>query len=450
VEPEHFRFGGGATETLLHPLAAVWMLIAAVLILTLPRNKAIVPLLLSFFTLPIGQVVLLGSLHFTVLRILILVGLARRAFSQRSSSAGMFPGSFNTLDRLVILWSLSTAIVFSLEWMETQAFISRLGDLVDGLGGYLVVRYLIPDGEAVRRTIKVFAVICLIQGACMINEQISHINVFGLLGGIPAGVAYRNGHIRSQGALGNINAGVFGGVLIPLFLWLWIKGKSRLIAGVGIAGATAMVLTCDSSTGVMAYGAGLLAVGLWPLRKRMRLVRWVVALTLVSLHLVMKAPVWALIARVDLTGSSTGYHRYMLLDNCIRHFSQWWFLGYKNYNEWGTLMFDMCNQYVYVAVMGGLVSLVLYIAILSRGFGAIGTARKQVSGDRGREWFLWCLGSTLFAHLAAGFGISYLAQLQVALFAVLGSICVAAFETQEATVQSVQRKAEEELAAAPA
>jgi hypothetical protein len=448
MEPEHFRFGGGATETLLHPLVALWMLIAAVLIVTLPRNKAIMPLLLSFFTVPIGQVVLVGSLHFTVLRILILVGLARRAFFRGSSSTGVFPGGFNTIDRLVIIWSLSMAIVFSLEWMEIQAFIARLGDLVDMLGGYLLVRFLIPDREAVRRTIKVLAVICAIQGVCMINEQISHVNVFGLLGGIPAGVTYRNGNIRSQGVLGNINAGVFGGVLIPMFLWLWMKGKSRLIAGVGIAGATAMVLTCDSSTGSMAYGGGLLALGFWPLRKRMRLVRWAVALTLVALHLVMKAPVWALIARVDLTGSSTGYHRYMLLDHCIRHFSDWWFLGYKNYNEWGTLMFDMCNQYVYVAVMGGLVSLVLYIAILSQGFGAIGTARKLVAGDRGREWFLWCLGSTLFAHLVAGFGISYLAQLEMALFAVLACICVAASEARKATVRNLQTQDEVQLAVA--
>ena len=39
------------------------------------------------------------------------------------------------------------------------------------------------------------------------------------------------------------------------------------------------------------------------------------------LHLVMNGPVWSLIARVDLTGSSSSYHRYYLLDNCIRHFS---------------------------------------------------------------------------------------------------------------------------------
>src|SRR5579862_865142 len=162
MEPENLRFGGGASETLLHPLVAVWMLIAAVLILTLPRKQVIKPLLFTFFLVPIGQVVLLGGLHFTVLRILILVGLVRRAMSSRSSSGETFPGGFNALDRVVVLWTLSSLIIFVLEWREMQALIAKLGDLVDALGGYLVIRFLIPDREAIRSTVKVLTVICLI------------------------------------------------------------------------------------------------------------------------------------------------------------------------------------------------------------------------------------------------------------------------------------------------
>ena len=449
MEPAHFRFGGGATATILHPLVALWMLIAVILVLVLPRNKVIVPLLLTFFLVPLGQLVLVGSLHFTVLRILILVGLVRIALSRGSSSAGAFPGGFNNLDRVVILFSVIAAIVFCLEWMDPQAVIARLGDLLDGVGGYMVVRFAIPDTGAIRRTIKTLALICVIHGACMINEQISHINVFGLLGSSSVQVTFRDGKIRSQGVLGNINEGVFGGVLVPLFLLLWTKG-AKVLAGAGIAAAVAMVFTCSSSTGVMALGGALLGLCFWPLRKRMRLVRRAVALTLVGLHLVMKAPVWALIARVDLTGSSTGYHRYVLLDRCIRHFSDWWFLGYKNYNQWGDMMFDMCDQYVYVAVMGGLVSLALYIAILSRGFASVGNSRKRIEGNRGQEWFLWCLGSALFGNLVAGFGISYLADLQTALFVVLACISTAAIKARQATLQRAEAPIEVKFAAAPA
>ena len=91
------------------------------------------------------------------------------------------------------------------------------------------------------------------------------------------------------------------------------------------------------------------------------------------------------------------------MDNCIRHFSDWWLLGYKYYNDWGWDMWDLCNQFVVVALTGGLLTLVFYIAIFSRSFGAIGTARKQVNGDRGQEWLLWCLGSALFADRGGAF-----------------------------------------------
>jgi len=182
----------------------------------------------------------------------------------------------------------------------------------------------------------------------------------------------------------------------------------------------------------------------------MRLVRWGLALTLVALHLVMKAPVWALIARVDLTGSSSSWQRFFLVDSCIRHFSDWWLLGCKHYNDWGWGMWDLCNQFVVAAFTGGLVTLVLYIAIFKRSFGAIGTARKQVNGDRGQEWLLWCLGADLFANVVASFGINYPAQAMMGFFPLLACISVATFEARQATVRSVEPPGQEQFASAAA
>jgi hypothetical protein len=191
-------------------------------------------------------------------------------------------------------------------------------------------------------------------------------------------------------------------------------------------------------------------LGFWPLRKQMRLVRWGLVLTLVTLHMIMKAPVWALINHIDLTGSSSGDHRYALMDNCIRHFSDWWLLGCKYYNAWGWDMWDLCNQFVAVAVTGGLLTLIFYIAIFSRSFGAIGKARKLVSGDRSREFLLWCLGANLFAVVVASFGINYVQQLLLGFFPLLACISVAAFEARQSTARRVEAPVEVEFASAPA
>jgi hypothetical protein len=447
MEPERFQFGGGAAETILHPLVALGMLIAIGLIFTLPRKHAIAPFLLAFFTIPVTQVVVLGGVHFTVLRILILAVLARMAAFRGSSSERRFAGGFNAVDRIVLLWSLSAVIIFSLQWMEMQALIKCLGDLVESLGGYLAARFLIPDRETVRRTVKVLAAICVIQGASMVSEQFTHQNVFGFLGALAPDL--RDGHVRSQGVIGSLYGGVFAGVLMPLFLWLWTDRKSRLAACAGFAGATAMVMSSHASTSWGAYGASFLALGFWPLRKQMRLVRWGIVATLVALHLVMHGPVWSLLEHIDLTGGSSSYHRYMLVDNCIRHFGDWWLLGYKNYGEWGFVMWDVCNQFVLSAVRGGLLTLVLNIAIFSRSFGAIGTARKRMDGDRGQEWLLWCLGSSLFANVVASFGINYMVQLQMCLYPLLACVSVAVFEARRATVRAVQARPRVQFASVP-
>jgi hypothetical protein len=433
MEPQNLRFGGGATETMLHPLVAVWLLIAIVLILTRPRGQALTVFLVSCFSIPIGEVVVVGGVHFTVLRILILAGLARRA-----SFRSKIPGGFNPVDQVVVLWTVSALVILSLQWMNMQALIHNLGDFLDAIGGYLVVRSLIPDGGAIRRAIKALAVICVIQGVCMVNEQIAHINVFGYLMGTWAGVTVRDGHIRAQGVMGCLYAGAFSGAVIPLFLWLWTERKSRTAAYTGLAGAIAMVAASYSSTSWLALGGSLVGLGFWPLRKQMRLVRWGLALILTALHLVMKAPVWALIARIDLTGSSSGDHRYMLVNNCIRHFSDWWLLGYKYYNDWGWDMWDLCNQFVVVALTGGLLTLIFYIAIFRRSFGAIGKARKVVSGDRKQEWLFWCMGSSLFANVVAHFGINYMAQMMMTLFPLLACISVATFEAKQWHVRGAE------------
>jgi hypothetical protein len=260
--------------------------------------------------------------------------------------------------------------------------------------------------------------------------------VFGFLGGLTP--EKREGHVRAAGTMGALASGAFAAVLIPMFVWLWTVEKSRTSACAGLIGASAMVFASHSSTSWLAYGAGLVGLGFWPLRKQMRLVRWGLVAMLVGLHLVMHGPVWSLIEKIDLTGGSSSYHRYMLVDNCIRHFGEWWLVGTQYYGDWGFMMFDVCNQFVLVAVRGGLVTLILYIAIYKRSFGALGTARRRMEGDRGEEWLPWCLGAALFATVVSSFGINYTIPLMLCLFPLLACVSVAAIEGKQTTILRVK------------
>src|SRR5258708_12995275 len=82
-----------------------------------------------------------------------------------------------------------------------------------------------------------------------------------------------------------------------------------------------MVITSASSTPLLGYLAVVIGVCFWPIRRNMRALRWGLVMALIALHLLMKAPVWFLIAHVDLVAGNSGYHRAPLVDSFIRRFS---------------------------------------------------------------------------------------------------------------------------------
>jgi len=443
MEPGHTKFGGGAAESVLHPVFALIMLLALLFIFVLPRRHVIIPLLLAAFFIPLGQVVVLGGLHFSVLRILILCGCAR-FIRPILSSKRAFVGGLNSIDVWVALYAVFSLLTFSLLYLDTQALIKSLGVFVETFGGYLLLRYLIRDMRDIRLTINILVLIAAVMSIGMLNERLTRHNVFWSFGG---GIRLdgssmsisdvRDGQVRAQGAFViYLLAGAFGASLMPLSVWLW-KDGSRATALVSLVSSTVMTIAAASSTSTMAYAAGIVGLCFWPFRKRMRLIRWLCLAAIVSLHLAMKAPVWHLISRLDLTGSSSSYHRYLLVDNFIRRFGDWWFLGAKDTNSWGFGMWDTCNAYVSAGTGGGLATFIAFVAIISRGFGKLGKARKLVQADKSMEWLVWCLGAAMFDHAVGFFGVVYDAQMQMAWFAFLGIISVVAYAAKKPAGLSV-------------
>jgi hypothetical protein len=169
----------------------------------------------------------------------------------------------------------------------------------------------------------------------------------------------------------------------------------------------------------------------------MRSVRWGIVTALLLLALIMKAPVWFIIAHIDLTGGSSGYHRAELVDQFIRHFSSWWLIGTKDAGTWGWDMWDVQNQYVDTGETGGIAAFIFFIVMISRSFARIGDARKVVDGDKNRELYLWLLGSALFANCLAFIGANYFDQTKVSWFillAIISAITATILQEQPAKV----------------
>lgn len=422
------RFGG-VGESHVHPVIAIAMLIAVVLICVLPRKRVIVPFLVGALLIPMDQVVVVAGLHFQMIRVLILFGWIRLLMTKATSKCELMSGGMKFGDKALVLWAIFTAIDIILLWQDSAALINQLGTLYTVFGIYFLLRFLIRSGEDLVACIKTLAYVSAFVAVVMTVEQATGHNPYAYIWpGASSGrtVMERDGHLRAMACFAHpLLAGTFGGISLPLFFALWWKDKKSHVTAVlaGVA-ATVIVLAAGSSTPILAYVGGLFAICLWPLRKRMRALRWGMVIILTALHMVMQAPVWALIARIDITGSSSGYHRYQLVDQFIRRFGDWWLLGVKNNDKWGWDMWDLANQYVAVGETAGLLPFVCFMAIIVYGFKKLGQARTSAAaeGNRRAELFIWALSAALFANIVAFFGISYFDQTMVAWYALLAMI----------------------------
>ncbi len=424
------------------------MVLSVILVLTLPRRKIVVPFLLITFLTPLGQQIYIAGTHWLVLRIMILVGCVR-VFHQKLTTGGrLVPNGLGAIDWAFTLWAFYAGLAPLLLFGETEAMPLQFAFWIQAFGGYFFLRYLIRDVDDIVTAAKTFAVLALIFGLCMIVERIYWIDMFGYLGGVPVTPAVRADRIRAQASFSHpILAGCFGATLTPLFYWLWKHGKAKALGALGMMGSLVMVYLSASSTPAAAFAGGIVALFLWPIRRYMRAVRWGIVLTLAALDLIMKAPVWFIIARVNVTGSSDAYHRAMLIDNFVRHFKDWWLIGTRENGNWGFDMWDTCNGFVQGAEAGGLVAFGAFIAVIALGFSRLGKVRDLAKRNRQQQWLYWSLGAVMFAHVLAYFGVSYFDQTQMWWFSFLAMVSAAAPSLQAPPPRLEGRKSVEVLEA---
>ena len=435
---------------MVHPIILIAVLIAGVVILLGARNRALGAFLAAALLIPTDQVLLIGALHFPMLRVLIIFG-AIRMIRAKTSGVKILGAGWNKIDVAIIVLTITTAVDQILLWQQSATVVFQLGNIYSAFGTYFFLRFMIRDENDVLQTIRTMAYISLVVAVIMTFERATGKNPFyAYLGGAHANMygsaIEREDNFRATGCFGHPNlAGAFGAISLPLFVGLWWKDKSnRKIAAMGMAATAIMAWASGSSTALLGFGGGLIALCLWPMRRWMRPLRWSIVLVLVSLHIAMKSPVWHLITRIDLTGGSSSYHRFALINQCILHFSDWWMMGTKYYADWGWDMWDLSDQYVWTADTAGLIPLLAFLALIVYGFKYVGKARRAAVGDQRRELLIWALGGSLFANVVSFVGIDYFDQTMVAWYALLSMIPVTVYTIRQAARDRKNRKTQDE------
>jgi hypothetical protein len=406
-------------NTTVHPVALLILAAMGVLTLVLPRRYAIWPMsIVACFITPAQRIVIVGA-DFAFLRIMILFGCARLVLRGEMRHPG-----WGKLDTALSLW-VTAELVFGVMQSGLGILMNRLGFAFDAIGMYLLFRILIRQWDDVKMAVLGFSVIVIPVALFFALELRTGRNMFAAFGGVTPTTIIRDGRLRCQAAFAHpILAGLFWAALLPLMVaQFWESAGRRYIAGVGVAGALFVIFACASASAITALAFAAIGGAVYPLRYRLRLIRWGFVCLLVVLHMIMKAPVWHLITRFDIVGGSSGYHRYQLIDGAIRHVNEWWLMGStKGTGHWGWFTFDVTNYYIVQGLHGGILLLGLYVVLIGRAFGAVGRLWRRSENDKRMMAWSWCLGISLFVHATNFIVITYFGQIDMIWYLLLAMI----------------------------
>jgi hypothetical protein len=393
-------------------LALTFLIVASAAILVVPRRLATIPLLASACYMTTGQGIDLGPISLPIYRMVLAAGVLRILLRREAPA-----GPLNAIDKLVIAWS-AWVLFASLYhvWEPGSGPVYASGYVFNISVAYFLVRIWCRGPEECVNLIKAVALLLVPVAAAMVLEHTSHRNIFSVFGGVPEGVYFRDGAIRSQGPFQHpILAGTVGAVCFPLMLGIW--ARARIIASIGLAACMTMTIASASSGPLMSLMFGIAAVSMWQWRSWMRVVRYGALCAYLLLELVMSRPAYYIISKIDLTGSSTGWHRSRLIEASIDHLSEWWLFGtdrtvhWMGISNWNDRHADITNYYISIGVVGGLAALLLVVFMLGIAFSWVGRLVRQgvfeVPHDR---FVVWCLGAGLFAHAVTSLSTAYFDQ----------------------------------------
>jgi hypothetical protein len=411
----------------MNPIAVAFLGLNALALLCLSRKWAPLPLLAGACYMTLGQGVQVGPFTFTVIRILVLVGVARVVVRGERLAGGI-----NALDRIVTLWGVWVVASNAFHNDPEIGLVFRLGLAYNACGLYFLLRVFCASLEDIEGVCKITAILLVPLALEMVYEHVAFYNLFSVFGGVSAAPYVREGNIRALGPFAHpILAGTAGAVSLPLTLGIWPRHK--LAASLGVIACVTIVLASRSSGPFMSAAVSIAAILAWPQRRQMRLFRRAFVAVYVLLDLVMKVPPYYLMARIDISGGSTGWHRARLIESSLEHLSEWWLYGTDHTRHWmptgvswNLNHTDITNHYLQMGVWGGLPLMFLFIAKLVKGFSYVGTRIADESAPLNERFLLWALGASLFAHVSTCISVSYFDQSVFFIYLTLAAIASAA------------------------
>jgi hypothetical protein len=385
------------------------------MVIFLPRKYFLFPFILAACLIPSSQRIILAGLDFTPLRFCVLFGVLR--MMSRGETVSL---KFNTIDKLIFLWSISGAIVYVIQWNTFTAVVYKSGVLFDCLGLYWIFRQTIRSWSILDLVIKILAIFSFISAAIMLYEWLNQTSLFAFLGRDLS--YYHHGRFRCAGPFTHfIIMGLFWATITPLLIPYVVIKRQTIFHLAAVISCVICVLCSSSSTSYMALIAIAVSFSIYKFRCHGKYLFWASFIVLCGLQLVMKAPVWHLISRVNIFSGSTGWHRYNLIDQTISHFDEWFLIGCQGVAHWGIHAGDITNQFILEGVRGGLVTLVIFIILIYH-LVKIPCLLSLKTQSKYVKWLSWGVCVSVLGHIVSFFGVSYFGQIMMLLYLIFAIV----------------------------
>jgi hypothetical protein len=394
--------------------------LAVVGVLALPIRYSVPIYLAALAWYPSYLAVSIGTVDFTVSRIVILAVLARLLVDRE----GVAHFRWGWVDTFVVL-ALAGEYVAGLMTTPTGRLLeNRAGAAFDTMLPYFAVRLAVrtkEDYRALLWSLVVIAAPLALFGAyqCWTGDNpFGFLRRFRFTGAVTSGrvLPGRRGFWRAEVTFPmSIMFGLFFAMMGPICagLWGYTKRKGLLIAGLGL-----MLVGMLSSVSSGPWLAGIVACGVmafYPLRRYWKVALVLIVLFLAAIDVASNRRWYHVLASYSTLDAGTAYYRIGLMEEALGGgMSGHWLAGYGMVGRGGTQSFnwkhkDIVNHYILILVRYGLLALVPFVAAVTAGFFQLRRALARAVQENAR-WLVWTVMAALVGILAAMFSVSLFGQ----------------------------------------
>jgi len=393
--------------------------LASALVIGLRPIYGLIIYIAAFAYYPTYLSVPVGTIDFTLIRIVILAIYLKLFLGTR------LPRNFRLilLDKLLIVYFVAQIVAGFMTGSPTKAFLeNRAGAVFDMVLPYFVVRMIVTKKEDY---------LLLLKGILVIAAPISLIGLYQCLTGHnPAGFMkqyaawgsqryvpeYRLGFYRADVTFSiSIMFGLFFAMLGPICAGVlgYVK-KNKWIYRVGLGLMVVGVFSSMSAGPWLAVGFAVPFVAFFRYRKYWKVGIATVVVLCALVEIISNRHFYEVIDRFTFSGSTAWYRARLIHVGLFEGgMSGHWLAGYGDLTqaagqastEWAAKIdrrqrVDMVNHYLVILFRYGLIALVPFLGMLLAAIRSLIQAAKLSLSDLD-NWLIWCLGAALFGTLGA-------------------------------------------------